>query len=155
MFELKRGTANLQGTCYFEFVKNSDKKKTCWNEIVFYPLLQFCFSYYLEQELFSFFYPIFRKASDKFDWYAFNKLNQSEIKRLEKELLLLERELKGIKYEEQFKSFFEKIFFWIEADGNSENWKEYIEIFKTDSIKLRELAVQCLEEKQVLWVLGI
>ena len=145
MFELKRGTANLQGTCYFEFVKDSDKEKFCWNEN----------AYYLEDELFSFFYPIFGKASNKFDWYEFNKLNQSEIKLLEKELLLLERKLDNIKDEEQFKVLFEKIYYWIETDGKPENWKEYVEIFKTSSIKIRELAVECLEDKQIFWVLGI
>ena len=82
-------------------------------------------------------------------------MNQAEIKRLEKELLILERELESIKLEEQFKSFFEKIYFWIETDGNSANWKEYIAIFKNNSIKLRELAVECSEEKQILLILGI
>ncbi len=32
MFELKRGTTNFERTCYFEFVKNSDKLKTCRNQ---------------------------------------------------------------------------------------------------------------------------
>ena len=54
MFELKRGTTNLEGTCYFEFVKNSDKLKTCWNKN----------AYYLEDELFSFFRPIFKRATN-------------------------------------------------------------------------------------------
>lgn len=145
MFELKRGTANLKGTCYFELVKDSDKKKTCWNEN----------AYYLEDELFRFFYAAFNKASNKFYWYYFNELKQSELKRLAKELFLLEQELEKIQNADQFKDFFEKIYFWLESDGNPQNWKEYIEIFKTNSIKLRELAVECLEEKQVLWVLGI
>ncbi len=36
MFELKKGTANLEGTCYFEFVKNSNKLKACLNEDAYY-----------------------------------------------------------------------------------------------------------------------
>ena len=145
MFELKRGTAELKGTCYFEFVKNSDKKKPCWNED----------AYYLEQELFSFFYPVFRKASDRFDWYAFNKLNQSEIKSLLNGLSVLESQLKEIKDKEQFKVFFEKIYYWIETDGNPDNWENYIETFTRNCKRIRELSFECLEEKQVLWVLGI
>lgn len=145
MFELKKGTTDLKGTCYFEFVKNSDKSKTCWNEN----------AYYLEDEFFSFFYPTFRKVSDRFDRYEFNKLNQSEIQSLINELSSLKDEMKRINGEDCFRTFFEKIYFYIENDGNPEKWKEYIEIFKANSIKLRKLATECLEEKQVFWVLGM
>lgn len=145
MFELERGISNLKGTCYFEFVKNSDKKKPCWNEA----------AYYLKDDFFSFFYPAFKCASNRFDWYEFNKFNQSEIKKLIKELSLLERGIEEIKKKEQFKDFFKEIPFWTEIDGELENWKEYIGIFNINTIKLRELAAECSEEKQVLWVLGI
>ncbi len=145
MFELKKGTANLKGTCYFEFVKNSEKLKTCWNQN----------AYYLEDWLFSFYHSTFKEASDRFDWYDFNKFIQSEIHRLITGLSSLENEMKNIEEENTFKKFFEKIYFYVENDGNPENWKEYIEIFKANSIKLRELASECFEEKQVLWVLGI
>ena len=144
MFELKKGTANLQGTCYFEFVKNSEKLRNCWNQD----------AYYLEDWLFSFYHSTFKEASDRFGWYDFNKLNQSEIQRLITGLSSLEDEMKNMK-ENTFKNFFEKIYFYVENDGNPENWKEYIEIFKANSIKLRKLASEFLEEKQVFWVLGI
>ena len=145
MFELKRGTTNLQGTCYFEFVKNSDKLKTCWNEN----------AYYLEDWFFSFYYSTFKEASNRFDRYYFNKFSQSEIQRLIAGLSLLLSELKSINDEETFKKSFEKIYFYFERDGKLENWKEYIEIFKTNTLLIQKLANECLEEKQVFGVLGI
>jgi hypothetical protein len=145
MFELEKGTSKLEGTCYFEFVKDSDKKKECWNEE----------AYYLTDEIFDFIYPLFKRAIERFDYYAFNKLNQSEIKRLLDELSKFEKNLNQIKKEEEFKGFFEKIYFWIEKDEKGRCWKDYIEIFKITSETIRKLGEDCLEGKQILWVLGL
>lgn len=145
MLELQEGTSKLQGTCYFEFVKNSEKKKNCWNEN----------AYYLEDETFLIFSPVFHKASERFDWYDFNKLNQTELKNLTKELSFFESNLKQIRNEEEFKKFFEAILYWIEEDKPQKHWSDYVEIFRNNSLKLHKLADECLDEKQVLWVLGI
>ncbi len=63
--------------------------------------------------------------------------------------------MNNIKEKNTLENFFEKIYFYIENEGNPNNWKEYLEIFKSNSIKIRKLAAEFLEEKQILWVLGI
>ncbi len=35
-FELIEGSKDVKETCYFEFLKHSDKKKPCWNEKAYY-----------------------------------------------------------------------------------------------------------------------
>ena len=52
-FELIKGTKTLKGTCYFEFVKHSDKKNTCWNENAFY----------LEDGVFIYFVNVFQNRA--------------------------------------------------------------------------------------------
>lgn len=63
--------------------------------------------------------------------------------------------MNDIKNEEQFRDFFGAIPFWSEIDGKLQNQKEFTEIVRINTLKLRELATECLEERQLFWILGI
>ena len=145
-FELIKGTGTLQGTCYFEFVKHSDKKKPCWNENAFY----------LEDGVFIYFANVFSKSSDRFDYYSFCKFNQSEQKRLSRSLDAFIKTLNLIQSLEEYKSFFENEYQHILFDNESEKlWRAKAKKLTAIAQKLKEFTDECLREKEVLWILGL
>lgn len=145
-FELIKGIKELKGTCYFEFVKHSDKKKPCWNET----------AYYLEDGVFIYFVNVFSESSDRFDYYSFCKFNQSELKNLSKNLARFIKNLDSLKTVEEFKAFFENEYQHIILDDKSpNNWDARVKDLILIAHKLENLIDECLEKKEVLWVLGL
>lgn len=145
-FELIKGTETLKGTCYFEFIKNSHRKKTCWNEN----------AYYLSDGVFIYFVNVFSKSSDRFDYYSFCKFNQFELKDLSKNLSEFIKRLRSIKSLEEFRTFFENDYQHIILERKSETvWNKRIKDLIAIACDLEILVKECYEENQVFWVLGL
>ncbi len=145
-FELIKGTKSLQGTCYFEFVKHSNKNKPCWNENALY----------LKDEVFSFFANVFSKSSDRFDYFNFCKFNQFELKSLSKNLNVFIEKLNSLQNFEEYKSLFENEFINIFIDGeNEDDWKLKVKELRQIARELKNIVDESLQEKEILWVLGL
>jgi hypothetical protein len=145
-FELIKGASTLEETTYFEFVKDSNKKKVCWNEN----------AHYLEMGVFIYWVNVFQKASDRFDYFSFCKFNQEELKRLKQSLSEFENSLNKVSDVNEFKAFFEnsyeRMFF---GENIEETWRErIIDLIKINR-ELSAIVADCLNNKEVLWVLGI
>jgi hypothetical protein len=145
-FELIKGTSTLQGTCYFEFCKDSKKQKTCWNEDALY----------LEDEVFNFFHSAFSKSSREYDYYDFCKFEAKELEKLKSELIRFEGSLNSLQSLTDFEAFFGKIASFIEPNQeHDELWSTRTKSLGKIAGQFQNLVCECLLEKETLWVLGM
>jgi len=98
-FELIEGKVSLDGTCYFEFCADSNRKETCWNENAFY----------LEDEVFNFLLNVFVKANKDFDYYDYCKFGQPQLQRLKEQLLDFEGTVGSFQKVEDYEDFFARL----------------------------------------------
>jgi len=145
-FELIKGTASLEGTCYFEFCKGSNRKEACWNKDALY----------LEDGVFEFLYKSFSRASKEYDYYDFCKFERNELEKLGGALIEFEYALNSFQSREDYEAFFGKLAICIDLDEEHDPmWKGRVNSLKQIAKQLREIVDDCLESGEPLWVLGM
>lgn len=138
-FELIIGPESLNGTTYFEFVKDSKRKEICWNTDALY----------LDYWVFTYFVRIFEKSLDGFDPYSFCRFDIPDLERLYLRLdefsKIIDKAENGIAPKSDY-HIQERLRHELPEVGDK---------LKPIVDGLQALVTECLEDEEALWVLGM
>ena len=121
-----------------------------------------CESKYLESEVFNLFAKCFENANKLYEFFGETKYNARKIVPLRNELINKLETLQNIESLEDFQNYLDQVFLGqefideltVEDNKWKEKWKFYLDKLILVNKGIIEITDKCIEEQQVLWVIG-